>query len=77
MSNINHKVLFQPNTVEIMNTKQPDTIAIDGVEIPSWYKVWKELRSKERKSISRAVQCITLVCTVVSLVLSILALLWR
>ncbi len=77
MSNMNHKISFQPNAVEIMNTEQPDTVAIDGVEIPSWYKVWKELRRTERKSGSRVVQCITMICAVVSLVLSILALLWR
>lgn len=34
---------------EIMNTKQPDTISIDGVEIPSYYGLWKLLREVETR----------------------------
>lgn len=74
---MNHKLSFHPDAEEIVNTEQPNTISIDGVEIPSWYKVWKELRRLERSAGSRVVQCITLTCAVISLVLSILTLLWR
>lgn len=74
---MNHKISFRPDTMEIMNNEQPSTITIDGVEIPSWYKVWLELRQLERRTASRVVQCITLTCVVISLILSILALLWR
>ncbi len=74
---MNRKILSHPDTMKIMNTEQPSTITIDGVEIPSWYKVWMELRQLERRTASRVVQCITLTCVVISLILSILALLWR
>lgn len=37
-----HCIRMKPDTFETMNTPQPDTISIDGVEIPSWQKVWHE-----------------------------------
>ena len=77
MSNMNHKISFHPDTQEVMNAEQPDTIAIDGVEIPSWYRVWKELRRLKKYSGSRMVSYIALLCAAISLVLSILTLLWR
>lgn len=71
---MNHKITLNPDTKEIMNTDQPNTIAIDGVEIPSWYKVWKELRRLEKSTGSRITQSIALICAAISLILSILAL---
>ena len=35
-----HKV----DPVETMNTKQPNTVSIDGVEVPSWYFMWTKMR---------------------------------
>ena len=32
------------DTEIIMNTEQPDTIIIAGVQIPSWYFVWRKQR---------------------------------
>lgn len=71
---MNHKITLNPDTKEIMNTDQPNTIAINGVEIPSWYKVWKELRRLEKSAGSRITQGIALICAATSLILSILAL---
>ena len=37
------------DTVEIMNTDQPNTITINGVEIPSYYYLWRRLSGLEGK----------------------------
>ncbi len=37
-----HCIRMKPDTLETMNTPQPDTISINGVEIPSWQKMWRE-----------------------------------
>lgn len=37
------------DTVEIMNTDQPNTITINGVEIPSYYYLWRRLSGLEEK----------------------------
>lgn len=38
---------IDPN--EVMNVEQPSTISIDGVEVPSWYFVWRKLQEYERR----------------------------
>ena len=43
------KVKLEADSSEIMNTKQPDTISIEGVEIPSYYGLWKILREEETR----------------------------
>lgn len=43
------KVKLEADSSEIMNTKQPDTISIEGVEIPSYYGLWKILREVETR----------------------------
>lgn len=74
---MNHKISFRPDTMEIMNNEQPSTITIDGVEIPSWYKVWVELQEVKRRSGLRTVQYIALLCAVISLIISTSTLLWK
>ncbi|OUQ22764.1 hypothetical protein B5E80_12770 [Flavonifractor sp. An135] len=37
------------DTAEIMNTDQPNTITVNGVEIPSYYYLWRRLSALEEK----------------------------
>lgn len=37
------------DTREIMNTPQPDTVVINGVEVPSYYGFWKKLTALQEK----------------------------
>ena len=34
----------QIDSAKVMNTDQPATIEIDGVEVPSYYNMWMQLR---------------------------------
>lgn len=42
-------IKLQPDTAEVMNTDQPDMISVNGVEIPSYYFLWKRLSEMETK----------------------------
>lgn len=44
-----NKIKSGADTAEIMNTDQPDTITINGVEIPSYYYLWRRLSALEEK----------------------------
>lgn len=44
-----HKIRTQVKTLEIMNTKQPRTISIDGVEIPSFSFMYERFWNCQRK----------------------------
>lgn len=37
------------DTREIMDTPQPDTVVINGVEVPSYYAFWKKLTALQEK----------------------------
>lgn len=43
------EIKLQVDTAEVMNTDQPDTISVNGVEIPSYYFLWKRLSEMEGK----------------------------
>ena len=57
-----HKIRTQVKTLEIMNTKQPRTISIDGVEIPSFSLVserhWRCQRKIGHLKVVIAIHCI-------------------
>lgn len=59
------QIYTEPDTMEIMNTKQPNTISIGGVEIPSWNFVWNEKmhfqRKLDRLRIAVLLQCAALI----------------
>lgn len=44
-----YEIKLQLDTTEVMNTDQPDTISVNGVEIPSYYFLWKRLSEMEGK----------------------------
>lgn len=46
------KAQKQIDSAKVMNTEQPNTIEIDGVEIPSYYNMWMQLR-EIRESMKR------------------------
>lgn len=37
------------DSIQIMNTEQPGTITFDGVEVPSYYLVWKKFKKFDRR----------------------------
>lgn len=43
---------MKENNEKIMGTKQPNTINMNGVEVPSWYFMWCKL-NKINESIDR------------------------
>lgn len=43
------KIRIGADTTEIMNTDQPNTITVNGVEIPSYYYLWRRLSALEEK----------------------------
>lgn len=45
---MDHQIKLKVDSAEVMNTEQPDTISIDGVEIPSWYFVWRKFFEYQR-----------------------------
>lgn len=42
MRNQKDCIRMKPYTFETMNTPQPDVISVNGVEVPSYQKVWRE-----------------------------------
>lgn len=42
MRNQKDGIRMKPEAFETMNTLQPDVISVNGVEVPSYQKVWKE-----------------------------------
>lgn len=42
MRNQKDCIRMKPDALETMNTPQPDVISVNGVEVPSYQKVWKE-----------------------------------
>lgn len=39
-----NKIKMEVNSLEVMNTKQPETISINGVEIPSYSCLWRMIQ---------------------------------
>ena len=54
---------------KIMGTPQPNTISVNGVEVPSWYYMWRKI-TEIKAEIGRLKSCIVLQSLVI-MVLSI------
>ena len=69
-----HGTKEKPTPASTMGIDQPNTIVINGVEIPSWYFVWRKL-CKYQRSIDR-MKAFSLIQFVLILAL-LLEKLWR
>lgn len=68
-----HNIRFKVDPLETMNVKQPTTISIDGVEVPSYQTVWSELQNLNgRLALYKLVTCIQGVLVILALIMQLL-----
>ncbi len=42
-----NKIKMEVDSLEVMNTKQPETLSINGVEIPSYSCLWRMVQTAD------------------------------
>lgn len=61
-----HKIKLEVDSVEVMQTHQPKSISVDGVEIPTCLKIFEtQVENNRRFEFDRSVLCLLAVAVLV------------